>query len=283
MEKEENNKILRLISLISTGAVDFVRTAFAKQRVTVVYYEESGDNQGVFCLAEDDDCVIAFTVFNQIARIGSLLWVIENSMKPYLEAHECRELCFNVYGANRDIIEFVRSLGFVSDMEGYQLMYDCGSQISLDEQSELREREFTPDMLESFIELFDGAYYSLNQDNGWEVDRYRNNPDTFMRTLTGYGSAGGVQSFWLHDQLVGACISEGQFIRDVVVAPQYQNCGYGRTILQSCVKRMSGLYAKGHIYLRVAGSNIGAKRFYERNHFVECGFFAEHTYPRPDR
>ncbi|MCE3198933.1 GNAT family N-acetyltransferase [Paenibacillus sonchi] len=280
MEKEKNNKILGLISLISTGAVDFVRNAFDEQRVTVVYYEESGDNQGVFCLAEDDDCAITYAVFTQTHRIELLLKVIENSIKPYLKADECRELCCNVYGRNRGIIEFIRSLGFASDMEGYQLRYDCGWQISLDEQSELWEREFMPDMLESFIDLFEGAYYSLNQDNGWEVDQYRNNPDTFLRALTGYESAAGVQSFWLQNQLVGACISEGQFIRDVVVAPQYQNCGYGRTILQSCVKRMSGLYPKGYIYLRVAASNTGAKRFYERNHFVECGFFAEHTYPR---
>ncbi|MEJ9160705.1 hypothetical protein P4I20_09140 [Paenibacillus graminis] len=32
MDKENNDKILRLISLISTGAEDYVRTAFAKQR-----------------------------------------------------------------------------------------------------------------------------------------------------------------------------------------------------------------------------------------------------------
>ncbi|MNO28922.1 Acetyltransferase (GNAT) family protein [compost metagenome] len=282
MEKEENNKILRLISLISTGAEDYVRNAFAGQRVTVVYYEESGDNRGVFCLAEDDECVIAYAVFTQTDRIELLLQMIGNSIQPYLETGACKELCCNVYGRNRGIIEFIRSLGFASDMEGYQFMYDFASQSLFDEKSVLREQGFTPDMLEQFIDLFDGAYYSLNQDNGWEVDRYRNNPDTFMRALNGYELAAGVRSFWLQNQLVGAYISEGQFIRDVVVAPQYQNYGYGRIILHSCVKRMNSLFAGGHIYLRVAESNTGAKRFYEKNYFVECGYFAEHTYPRPD-
>ncbi|OKP92864.1 hypothetical protein A3842_01615 [Paenibacillus sp. P3E] len=281
MEQENSKPILQLVSLISTGAEDYVREAFAKQKVTVVYHEESGDNQGVFCLAEDDDCVIAYAAFIRTDGIGSLLKMIEDSIKPYI-AEECRELCCNVYGGNKKIIECIRSLGFTSDMEGYQFKYDLSSPGSLDETSVLWEQGFTPDMLEPFIVLFDGAYHQLLQDNGWETDRYQKDPEHFLRALTRYESAGGVRSFWLQSQLVGAYISEGQYIRDVVVAPEFQNRGFGRILLQSCVNRMSSLLPGRPIYLRVAASNQGAKRFYERNHFVECCYFAEHTYPRPD-
>jgi len=36
--------------------------------------------------------------------------------------------------------------------------------------------------------------------------------------------------------------------------------------------------AINNIRLRVAKSNVGAKRFYERNNFVVIACFAEHTY-----
>ncbi|MNN51332.1 ribosomal-protein-alanine N-acetyltransferase [compost metagenome] len=104
-----------------------------------------------------------------------------------------------------------------------------------------------------------------------------------MRMLEGYEASGQVRSFWLQDRLAGAYITDGEYVRDLVVAPEFQNCGYGRTILHRCVNDMRSRTDGGNIYLRVAGSNTGAKRFYERNQFEAIARFAEHTYRRQEQ
>jgi ribosomal protein S18 acetylase RimI-like enzyme len=281
--EERNNRILQLISLISTGAVEYVRSAFGREAVSVLYYGDSGTNQGVFCVAEDEGCVIAYAAFRKCDEPDVLLEVMEQTITPYLQAREQREICFNVYGSNTEIVLFVRELGFVSDLEGYQLEYVNDRPIHAEEASLLQEQGFTPDMLEPFIALFDTAYEQLNLENGWRTDRYRSEPELFLRMLEGFEASGQVRSFWLQDSLLGAYITDGVYIRDLVVAPEFQNCGYGRTILHRCVNQMWSRTERGNIYLRVAGSNTGAKRFYERNQFVPIARFAEHTYRRQEQ
>ncbi|MEK4062686.1 MULTISPECIES: GNAT family N-acetyltransferase [Paenibacillus] len=279
MDETEFNKILQLISMISSGAEGYVRAAFADGAVSVIYYGESGPNQGVFCLAEGADCVIAYAVFRQCGQPDVLLEGMESKINPYLQANEEREICFNVYGRNTEIVQFVRGLGFSPDIEGYQLRYAGNHPVEAEPAALLQERGFTPEMLESFIALFDGAYEQLNRDNGWDTDQYRREPESFLATLAAYEAESRVRSFWIRDSLVGAYITEGEYIRDIVVAPEYQNRGYGGIILNHCINRMRE-QGDGNIFLRVAGSNAGAKRLYERNHFVETACFAEHTYRR---
>ncbi|MEK5024098.1 hypothetical protein [Paenibacillus sp. FSL M7-1046] len=110
MDETEFNKILQLISMISSGAEGYVRAAFADGAVSVMYYGESGPNQGVFCLVEGADCVIAYAVFRQCGQPDVLLEVMESEINPYLQASEEREICFNVYGRNTEIVQFVRGL-----------------------------------------------------------------------------------------------------------------------------------------------------------------------------
>ncbi|WP_310831532.1 GNAT family N-acetyltransferase [Paenibacillus pedocola] len=280
---ERDTRILQLISLISTGAVKYVRSAFAREAVPVLYYGDSGANQGVFCVAEDEGCVIAYAAFRKYDEPDVLLEVMKQKISLYLQASEQREICFNVYGSNTEIVQFVRGLGFVSDLEGYQLQYVNDRPVYAEEASLLQEQGFTPDMLEPFIALFDTAYEQLSLENGWRTDRYRREPEVFLRMLEGYEASGQVRSFWLQDSLAGAYITDGAYIRDLVVAPEFQNCGYGRTILQRCVNHMRSRTEGGNIYLRVAESNVGAKRFYERNQFVAIARFAEHTYRRQEQ
>lgn len=279
MNETEQSKILALITLISSGAESYVRTAFANQKVSVVYYGESGPNQGVFCLAEAADCVIAYAVFSQFGHPEILLEMMEGKIRPYLQENEQREICFNVYGRNTEIVQFVRDLGFSTDIEGYQLRYAGNNPVEAKSSIFLQEQGFTPGMLEAFIALFDGAYEPLNRDNNWVTDRYRREPERFLETLTGCEAQSRVRSFWQQDRLAGAYITEGEYIRDIVVAPEYQNRGIGGILLNHCINRMRERGA-GNIYLRVAASNTGAKRLYERHHFTETACFAEHTYRR---
>lgn len=279
MDKTEWSKVLQRISLISSGAEDYVRAAVTNQAASVIHYSESGPNQGVFCLVEGADCVIAYAVFSQCDQPDVLLKAMEQTIRPFLQANEQREICFNVYGRNTEIVQFVRGLGFSPDIEGYQLKYSGAPADEVEQSVPLQEQGFTSGMLESFIVLFDGAYEQLNIDNGWDTDRYRRDPGGFLETLAGYEAESRVRSFWLQNSLVGAYISEGEYIRDIVVTPEYQNRGYGRLLLKHCIRRMNE-QGCGNIFLRVAASNAGAKRLYERNHFVETACFAEHTYRR---
>ncbi|WP_042197646.1 GNAT family N-acetyltransferase [Paenibacillus camerounensis] len=280
--EERNDRILQLISLISKGALEYVQSAFERNEVTVLYYGESGSNRGVLCLAEDAGCVIAYAAFSQCGEPGVLLNLIDDRISPYLEPGNQREICFNVYGINTEIIEFVRKLGFVSDLEGYQLQYMGG----LPDQADsllLREQGYIPEMLGSFIILFDTAYEQLCMDNGWETGGYHRQAQWFGQRLEAYEAAGQIRSFWLQDRLAGAYITEWNFIRDLVVAPQLQNRGYGTFILSRCISSMLKQPDTGHIYLRVAASNEGAFRFYEQNQFIRIASFAEHTYRRQEQ
>jgi hypothetical protein len=209
MMEERNTRILQLVSLISTGAVEYVRSAFEREAVSVLYYGDSGANQGVFCLAEGDDCVIAYAAFSKYDELDRLLETIERKIRPLLQVSEEREICFNVYGDNTEIVRFVRGLGFASDLEGYQLQYVNDRPVSAGEASPLQEQGFAPDMLEDFIDLFEAAYEQLGLENGWDTDRYRREPELFLRMLEGYEASGQVHSFWLQDSLAGAYIRMG--------------------------------------------------------------------------
>lgn len=277
MKRYTEEKILHLISLISTGAENYVRDAITNKTISVVFYEESIQNHGIFCLVENTGCVIAFASFIKYRLSDSLLELIENKISTYLKGTETREVCFNVNGKNKEIIEFVRELGFKTDMEGFQLKCSNNNAEGHSDQALFLEKGFTPDMLGKFIYLFDRTYYELNKENGWRTDSCQIAPEKILRTFNGYELEKQVQSFWLNDQLIGAYVTKGEYIRDFVIDPKFQNHGYGSIILKSCINRMS-LRGMKNIYLRVAKSNVGAKRFYEKNSFIEISCFAEHTY-----
>lgn len=276
----EKTEILRLISTISTGAESYVRDCFAQGNVSVIWYADSAEAEGVFCLAESLDCVIAYAVFVHHDKPKLLLELIERTILPYLGAEETREVCFNVHGRNTEIIEWVRRLGFAPDMDGVHLRYTSSGHCFPMENTALAERSFSPSMLELFIAVFDGAYKRLNLDNGWETGACRNHPEAFLDTLNRYEARQQVYSYWLEKRLAGVVITEGNYIRDLVVAPEVQNCGYGAEILRRSVSRMQELRPGESVYVRVANSNAGAKRFYERYGFAEIACFAEHTYCR---
>ncbi|WP_127529907.1 GNAT family N-acetyltransferase [Paenibacillus kobensis] len=276
MENSIESRVCRFMSLISTGAENYVRDAFANGTVTLVHYEESRYHHGVFCIVENDDCTIAYAAFSRYRHDEALLNLMETSLQRHLGTNETKEVCFNIYGPNKEFIQLARKLGFATDMEGFQLQYDFSKEMKVLEMHPLVEKGFSPGWLDPFVQLFDRAYYQLNVENGWSTEI--KSKDDFLRFLLSCEAEDRVRSFWIEDKLVGAYIIAGQYIRDFVIHPDYQNCGYGSLILNSCIHRMASILGINNIFLRVAQSNSGAKRFYERHQFIERSSFAEHTF-----
>lgn len=278
MENSINSKVCSLISLISPDAGNYVNNAFNNNTVTIVHYEELLLNHGAFCIVENEDYIIAFAAFPRYTHDEALQNLMAKQLRGYFQPNEAREICFNVYGENKELIQFVREIGFKTDMEGFQLQYDFNEKLELPETSPFVEKGFTPVMFSNYVQLFEKAYYDLNVENGWSTDTYQQDQDNFLSSLQQYESEERVRSFWIDDQLIGAYIIAGEYIRDFVIHPEYQNRGYGSLMLKNCIHRMMNVLGMNNIQLRVAQSNSRAKRFYEKNNFVELSHFAEHTF-----
>lgn len=249
LDPKTKEDILRLIGKISPQARIFVNEAFHENKVTVFYYEQSIDNHGVFCIAETDDCNIAYYSFLYGSKNECYKDLIWFKIKPFIDAVNEKELCFNIYGKNTEAIEFVQI-----------------------------EKQYEDSMLEDLVDLFDDAYFQLNKDNGWRTDGYFTNSQTFQASLLEKIEDDEFRSFWIDGHLVGAYIVNGNYIQDIVVSPEYQNRGYGSLILAHCIRHMMLSKHLKQVYLRIAKSNVRAKQLYERNHFEELACFAEHTF-----
>lgn len=277
MGPEIREDILNLIEKISPQARIFMNEALNDNRVTVFYYNKSIDNHGVFCIAENNDCNIAYYSFLDGPNNEKCKDLFMLKMKPFIDVVNEKELCFNVYGRNIEVIEFVQSLGFKVDMEGYHLAYNQ-QEVPVISQSELIEKQFEDSMLDQLVELYDKAYFQLNKDNGWQTDWYYTNSQVFLASLQEKVRDDEFRSFWIGNQLVGAYIINDNYIQDLVVSPEYQNQGYGGQILAHCIRHMIENINVKQVCLRIAKSNIRAKKLYERNHFEEIACFVEHTF-----
>ena len=272
MSQEE---ILELIEKISPHAKDYVSTSF--NNVEVLYYINTLNNKGVFIKVDNEDCCIFYSSFLNEDSIEDVLELIKFKTNEYISENKTKELCFNIWGNNTKIIDLVRRLGFKSDMEGYHLEYRDNKLPQL-KNCNLVNRNFDNSMLKEFVDLFDSAYYKLNVDNDWDTNSYALNEKQFQQKLNTLKKLNQICSFWLNGELVGAYIFQQNYITDIVVKPIYQNHGYGNYILAHCIRTMRTNKSIDKIRLRVAKSNIGAKKLYERNGFAEIACFAEHTY-----
>ncbi|WMM25466.1 GNAT family N-acetyltransferase [Tissierella sp. MB52-C2] len=270
-------EILKLIGNISPHAKDYVQKSFENKRIEILYSLFTEENKGVFIIVDNDDCCIFYASFLNEKNIEDILRAINDNTKEYISRISSKELCFNIYGKNQKIIDLVSKLGFRSDMEGYHLEY-TGRELPQIKKANLIEKGFEQDMLEEFIDLFDSSYFQLNIDNEWKVNGYAVNKNKFCQKLNDLNKLSQVRSFWLNNELVGAYSFEQNYITDIVVKPIFQNKGYGSYILAHCIRNMSVDKSIKNIRLRVAKSNTGAKKLYERNDFIEIACFAEHTY-----
>lgn len=272
MSQEE---ILKLIENISPHAKDYVDNSF--KNVEILYSIFTLNNKGVFIKVDNEDCCIFYASFLNEDSIEDVLALIKYTTNEYISKMNSKELCFNVYGNNSKIINLVRKLGFKSDMEGYHLEYR-GKELPQLKNCNLTDKGFENSMLKELVDLFDSAYYKLNIYNGWKTKSYAVNEEQFHQELNTLNKLNQVCSFWLNDELIGAYIFQQNYITDIVIRPMYQNNGYGSYILAHCIRNMSINKSIKNIRLRVAKSNTGAKKLYERNSFVQIACFAEHTY-----
>lgn len=274
MTQEE---ILKLIEIISPHAKDYVYNSFVNNNVEVLYSILTEQNKGLVIKVDNDNCCVFYASFLNEDNIEEVLKVINNKINEHISKINSKELCFNIYGNNLKIINLVRKLGFRSDMDGYHLEY-IGKELSRLNEHNLIDKGFENSMLEEFVDLFDSSYYQLSIDNGWKTDKYTTNKEQFNQELNNLNKCKQVISFWLNYELVGAYMFEHNYITDIVVKPIFQNKGYGSYILAHCIRNMSVNKSIKNIRLRVSKSNVGAKKLYERNDFVEIACFAEHTY-----
>lgn len=102
---------------------------------------------------------IAYVSFLKMSMNESafILGLIDTTIRTFLEGVDGKEICFNVYGGNEEVIAFIRSIGFQSDMEGCHLKY-TKTELPDVPPSQLIEKQFEPSMLQEFIELFDRGY-----------------------------------------------------------------------------------------------------------------------------
>jgi len=272
-----NEQILKLIENISPHAKDYVYESFENENVEILFSILTEQNKGIFLKVENEDCCIFYASFFNEYNIEQILEVINNKIKEYIPKINLKEVCFNVYGENTKIINLVRKLGFITDIEGYHLEY-IGKDLPHLNICNLADKDFENSILKEFVDLFDSSYYQLSIENGWEVNSYASNKDQFNQKLNYLNKLNQVCSFWINNELVGAYIFEQNYITDIVVKPIFQNKGYGSYILAHCIRNMSVNKSIKNIRLRVAKSNVGAKKLYEKNSFVEIACFAEHTY-----
>lgn len=270
-------EILMLIGNISPHAKEYVEQAFENNQVDIIYSVSTEENKGVFIAVNNEDCCIFYAYFFYENNIEHILEIIKNKTKEYISKIDSKEICFNVYGNNLKIINQIRKLGFKADVEGYHLEF-IGKELPDINCCNLIDKGFENDMLKEFINLFDSSYYQLYIDNGWQVNSNAINEEQFCKKLIDLDKYGQVRSFWVNNELVGAYIFHQNYITDLVVKPTVQNKGYGSYILAHCIKNMSTNKFIRNIRLRVAKSNIGAKKLYERNGFIEIAYFSEHIY-----
>lgn len=272
-----DEEILKLIELISPHAKDYVYRGFENKKVEILYSIFTEKNKGALLIVDNEDCCIYYASFLNEDNIEEVLEIIKGRINEYISKGNSKELCFNVYGKNLKIISLVRQLGFKSDMEGYHLEY-MGKELPQINNCSLTVKGFESSMLQEFVDLFDSAYYQLNIENGWKVNSHVIYQEQFHQKLNDLMKFNQVCSFWLNNELICAYIFEQNYITDIVVKTGFQNKGYGSYILAHCIKNMRVNKSINNIRLRVAKSNVGAKRLYERNDFVEIACFAEHTY-----
>lgn len=273
----DSKEILMLIANISPHAKEYVEKAFENNQVDIIYSVSTEENKGVFIAVDNKDCCIFYAYFLNENNIDQILDIIKNKTKEYILKFYSKEICFNVYGNNLKIINEVRKLGFKVDVEGYHLEF-IGKELPKLNCCNLIDKGFKSDMLKEFINLFDSSYYQLNIDNGWQVNTNAINEEQFYKKLIDLDEHSQVHSFWINNELVGAYIFCQNYITDIVVKPTVQNKGYGSYILAHCIRNMSMNESIRNIRLRVAKSNTGAKKLYERNGFIEIAYFSEHTY-----
>ena len=273
----EKELILGLVGEISPLAREYVEGVYGD--AIVLHLQDGAGDKGIFLKVPSEGLCVYYAHYSDDSS-PELLGIISHELERSVSWQG--ELCFNVQGKNRRIIDLIQNKGFSPDMEGYVLSYTRETPAAVAMGRLTTSQEYNPATGAAFVDLFDKAYEQLNLENGWDTKSYSKAAESFCRQVKELHKNRSMQSFWRRDSLVGAYIVNGNYIADIVVHPRWQNKGYGSLLLKHCIRFLREEKKVSEIYLRVTKSNIGAKRLYERNGFTTISHFAEHTYKGKD-
>lgn len=137
-------------------------------------------------------------------------------------------------------------------------------------------RAYCEDDLDNWLLMTQSCYRELCLENGWESQSY-DNPASFGSDMLQRVIRNEAWSYLEQGKLIGGYRLNGSFIEDILVLPEHQNRGLGSQLLECAVAQvMQNGFAE--VNLRVAESNTGALRLYQRRQFVLVSHFAEHCY-----
>lgn len=266
--------LMNLIAAISPMAWSYVDELL--EDTIILYAQTKEGSEGVFLKTSSENLCVYYAHFPDDSS-QELLDTIRKELNQINTEQEQSEICFNVHGKNKRIKALIQENGFALDMAGFVLRFSspAPSPVHMDG---LMEDGFKPSKCQDFIELFKSAYARLNIENAQDLKGDSESAKQFCHRLQELNENREIKSFWHRGTLVGSYIVSGDYITDLVVHPRFQNKGYGTLMLKHCILFLRNEKAKTDIYLRVAESNTGAKRLYERNGFQVISHFAEHTF-----
>jgi GNAT superfamily N-acetyltransferase len=264
--------IISCLRHISPQAAAFAQSAIAENHFGILHINCTPRRGCLLLKVWDGDLLIYFAYAANPAEEQ----VVAEIVLPHLTAEIQRhtgELCCNVYGQNRKLISTIRKRGFINDFDGYHMEYNEPRLPSC--KTTLCKKPYDKTMLGECTTLFDEAYNPLTQAEGKKPDFYARNNQWFASYLLNLGNA--MQTFWKNDELVGAYIIQGDYLRDVVITPTLQGQGYGSEIIACAMQAIRSGNTQDSIRLRVARLNRGARTLYHRLGFHEIASCAEHT------
>ena len=266
--------LMNLIAAISPMAWSYVDGLL--EDPIILYAQTKEGSEGVFLKTSAENLCVYYAHFPDDSS-QELLDAISKELNQINAGQEQSEICFNVHGKIKRIKALIHENGFALDMAGYVLRYSspAPSPVHLDG---LMADGFRPSKCQDFSELFKSAYARLNSENSQDLKEDSESVEQFCHRLEKLNENRKIKSFWYPGALVGSYIVSGDYITDLVVHPRFQNKGYGTLMLKHCILFLRNEIAKTDIYLRVAESNTGAKRLYERNGFQVISHFAEYTF-----
>lgn len=266
--------LMNLIAAISPMAWSYIDGLL--EDTIILYAQTKEGSKGVFLKTSAENLCVYYAHFPDDSS-QELLDAIGKELNQINARQGHSEICFNIHGKNKRIIALIQEKGFALDMAGYVLRYSspAPSPVHLDG---LMEDGFRPSKCQDFIELFNSAYARLNSENDQDSKGDSESAEQFCHRFEELNEHRELKSFWHRGTLVGSYIVSGDYITDLVVHPRFQNKGYGTLMLKHCIPFLRNEKSITDIYLRVAESNTGAKRLYERNGFQVISHFAEHTF-----
>lgn len=224
--------------------------------------EIGGMKKGFFTVIRIPDGFLALLSFEDDFDQPELFAEMLEKLKkaPIIEG----QLVFlTINGQNHKAVAFFESNGFKVTTDGLEMMLDDTSEFK---SSRIKDKikGFDPEDLEEYIWLFDQAYNPTLVADGKPTNAYLRNKQKTHDMFAEADEAGDFGGYWLDDKLVGAYLTRGPLILDIVVFPMYQRQGHGTKLLEHVLATV-----EGPSVLYLSRKNEAARRFFEKYGFKQ--------------